>query len=145
MIQPYIYLYILFHILFHYGLLQNIEYSSLCYAIGCYCSSMPYILYPNTTKLFIVFSTHQHHQIVYSFLHTPLHWILLLCLYFICSLKWSLLSLFCLLMLDDLLENFPNNLFLQLALGSALASCCFLNLTSIINLLPVTAPMVSCL
>ena len=26
--------YILFHILFHYGLLQDIEYSSLCYTVG---------------------------------------------------------------------------------------------------------------
>ena len=29
----YIYIYILFQILFHYKLLQDIEYSSLCYAV----------------------------------------------------------------------------------------------------------------
>ena len=45
-----IYIHILFHILFHYGLLQDIEYSSLCYTVGpcwlsllnivvCICSS----------------------------------------------------------------------------------------------------------
>ena len=28
---------ILFHILFHYDLSQNFEYSSLCYIVGCYC------------------------------------------------------------------------------------------------------------
>ena len=28
---------ILFHILFHYDLSQNIVYSSLCYIVGCYC------------------------------------------------------------------------------------------------------------
>ena len=33
------YLYILYHILFHYGLLQDIEKSSLCYTVGpCYLS-----------------------------------------------------------------------------------------------------------
>ena len=31
-IYIYIYIYIPFHILFHYGLLQDIEYSSLCYS-----------------------------------------------------------------------------------------------------------------
>ena len=29
-----IHIYILFHILFHYGLSQDIEYSSLCYTVG---------------------------------------------------------------------------------------------------------------
>ena len=30
----YLYICILFHILFHYGLSQGIEYSSLCYTVG---------------------------------------------------------------------------------------------------------------
>ena len=35
----YIYIYILFYILFHYGLSQDIDYSSLCYMVGpCYLS-----------------------------------------------------------------------------------------------------------
>ena len=33
-----IYIYILFHILFHYMLLQSIKYSSLCYSVGHHCS-----------------------------------------------------------------------------------------------------------
>ena len=36
-------IYILFHILFHYGLSQDIYYSSLCYTIGPYCLSTVYI------------------------------------------------------------------------------------------------------
>ena len=35
-------IYILFHILFHYGLLQDIEYSFLCYTVGPYCLSILY-------------------------------------------------------------------------------------------------------
>ena len=33
-----------FHILFHYGLLQAIEYSSLCYTVGPCCLSVLYIV-----------------------------------------------------------------------------------------------------
>ena len=33
-IQLYIYIYIIFQILFHYRLLQDIKYSSLCYTVG---------------------------------------------------------------------------------------------------------------
>ena len=33
-------IYILFHILFHYGLSQDTEYSSLCYTVGHCCLSM---------------------------------------------------------------------------------------------------------
>ena len=95
MIQPYIYLYILFHTLFHYGLLQNTEYSSLCYAVGCYCSSMPYILYPNTTKLFIVFST--CHCTKFTFMS-------LFHLFSEVKPHLSLLPINA----DDLLENFPH-------------------------------------
>ena len=36
------YIYILFPILFHYGLLQDIEYSSLCYTVGPCCLSVLY-------------------------------------------------------------------------------------------------------
>ena len=37
----YIYMYIYsFQILFHYSLLQNIEYSSLCYTVGLWCLSI---------------------------------------------------------------------------------------------------------
>ena len=39
-----IHIYILFHILFHYGLSQDIEYSSLCYTVGPCCLSIPYII-----------------------------------------------------------------------------------------------------
>ena len=35
--QSDIYIYILFHRLFHYRLLQDIEYSSLCYTVGPCC------------------------------------------------------------------------------------------------------------
>ena len=40
----YTYIYILFYILFHYGLSQDIEYSSLCYTVGPCCLSSLYIL-----------------------------------------------------------------------------------------------------
>ena len=36
-------LYICFHILLHYGLLQNIEYSALCYTVGVCCLFVIYI------------------------------------------------------------------------------------------------------
>ena len=39
----YIYIYIPFHTLFHYGLLKDTEYSSLLYTVGSCCSSMLYI------------------------------------------------------------------------------------------------------
>ena len=38
------YTYILLHILFHYGLSQDIEYSSLCYTVGPCCLSILYII-----------------------------------------------------------------------------------------------------
>ena len=38
-VHTHTYIYILFHILFYYGLLQDIEYGSLCYTIGPYCLS----------------------------------------------------------------------------------------------------------
>ena len=37
-----IYMYILFHILFHYGLSQDTKYSSLCYTAGRCCLSILY-------------------------------------------------------------------------------------------------------
>ena len=40
----YAYVYILFHILFHYGLAQDIEYSSLCSIVGPCCLSTLYII-----------------------------------------------------------------------------------------------------
>ena len=40
----YIYVYIPFHIIFHYSLSQDIEYSSLCYTVGSFCLSILYIL-----------------------------------------------------------------------------------------------------
>ena len=42
-IHTHIYIYI-FHIIFHYGLSQDIEYSSLCYAVGLCCLSILYIV-----------------------------------------------------------------------------------------------------
>ena len=38
-----IHIYILFHILFHYGLLQDTEYSSLCYTVGPCCLSQLFL------------------------------------------------------------------------------------------------------
>ena len=38
------YIYILFYILFHYGLLQDIEYGSLCYIVGLCCLSILYVI-----------------------------------------------------------------------------------------------------
>ena len=43
-INKYKYIYILFYILFHYGLSQDIEYSSLCYTVGPCCLSFLYII-----------------------------------------------------------------------------------------------------
>lgn len=40
----YTYIYILFLILFHYGISQDIEYSSLCHTVGPCCSSVKVIL-----------------------------------------------------------------------------------------------------
>ena len=40
----FIYIYILFHILVHHGLLQNIGYSSLCYVVGPCWLSILYIV-----------------------------------------------------------------------------------------------------
>ena len=34
----------IFFSIFHYGLLQDIEYSSLCYVVEPYCLSIPYII-----------------------------------------------------------------------------------------------------
>ena len=39
----YTHMYILFHILFHYGLPQDIGCSSLCYIAGPYCLAILYI------------------------------------------------------------------------------------------------------
>ena len=41
--QPNIYIYTLFHILFHYGLSQDIEYSSLCHTVGPWFLSILYV------------------------------------------------------------------------------------------------------
>ena len=45
-------IYILFHILFHYGLLQDIEYSSLCYTVGPCCLSILYIVIYSSSLCF---------------------------------------------------------------------------------------------
>lgn len=37
--------YTLFHILFHYGLLQDVEHSSLCHTVGPYCLSILHIVF----------------------------------------------------------------------------------------------------
>ena len=39
-----IYIYILFHILFHYGSSQDINHSSLCYTVGLCCLSILHII-----------------------------------------------------------------------------------------------------
>ena len=40
----YTHIYILFYILFHYGLSQDIEYSSQCYTVGPCCLSILYVI-----------------------------------------------------------------------------------------------------
>ena len=40
-----IYIYIHFQILFHYSLLQDVEYSSLCYTLGPCCLSILFYIY----------------------------------------------------------------------------------------------------
>ena len=42
--HTYIYILFLFQILFHYRLLQDIEYSSLCYTVGPCCLSILYVV-----------------------------------------------------------------------------------------------------
>ena len=42
-IQLCVCIHILFHIIFHYGLLQDIAYSSLCYTVGPYYLSLLFI------------------------------------------------------------------------------------------------------
>ena len=44
MIQLFIYIYVLFHSLFHDGLSLDIEYSSLCYVVGPCCLCILYII-----------------------------------------------------------------------------------------------------
>ena len=50
-----LYIYIFFHLLFHYGLLQDIEYSSLCCPVGPWCLSILYmslyLLSPNSPSM----------------------------------------------------------------------------------------------
>ena len=46
-----IYIYILFHILFHYGLSQDIEYSSLCSTVGPCCLPILYMFVSANPKL----------------------------------------------------------------------------------------------
>ena len=43
-IRIYIYIYVLFQIIFHYRLLQDTEYSSLCYTVGPCCLSILHIV-----------------------------------------------------------------------------------------------------
>ena len=56
-----IYIYVIFHILFHCDLSQDIEYSSLCYTVGFCCLSILYILvcicWPQTPNLFLPYPT----------------------------------------------------------------------------------------
>ena len=61
LIQLYIYMLILFHILFHFGLLQDTEYSSLCYTVQpvfytcymwyCVSDNPKLIIYPSPSPL----------------------------------------------------------------------------------------------
>ena len=44
-------LYIHVHTLFHYGLLQDIEYSSLCYTVGPCCLSTLPLVTPNSQSI----------------------------------------------------------------------------------------------
>ena len=80
-----VHIYILFHVLFHYYILQDIEYSSLCYTVGPCCLSIIYIFYQfssvtqscptlcdpmdcSTPGLPV------HHQLP-EFTHTHVHWV----------------------------------------------------------------------
>ena len=51
MTQLYIYIYTLFHILFHSDLSRAIECSFLCYTVGPYCLSILYIIVPNSQSI----------------------------------------------------------------------------------------------
>ena len=68
----YIYIYIIFQILFHYRLLQYIEYSFLCYTEGPWClyisctvvcvsSNLKLLIYPSPPPLF----PFSHHKLVF--------------------------------------------------------------------------------
>ena len=69
----YTYIYILFNILFHYGLSQNIEYSSLCYPVGPCCLFLTFL---NKSFLFLWKKnplTHTHtcmHAYTSTYTHT---------------------------------------------------------------------------
>ena len=51
-----IHIYILFHILFHYGLSQDIGYSSLCYTVGSCCLGQTFI----NSEFWGSWSLHRH-------------------------------------------------------------------------------------
>ena len=44
-------IYVLFHILSHYGLSQDIQYSSLCYTVGPCCLSILSLCFLNPERL----------------------------------------------------------------------------------------------
>ena len=50
------YIYILFHILFHYGLSQDIECSSLCYTVGPSCLLVLFFIV-STSQTFCLFQS----------------------------------------------------------------------------------------
>ena len=56
-IQLYIYTYIMFEIIFHYGLLQDIDCSSLCYIVNLFCLLHIYFLNQKSNTLFILSQT----------------------------------------------------------------------------------------
>ena len=69
-VSLYTHVYILLHIVFHYGLSQDIEYSSLCSTVGPFCTSIRYamvflsLLIPNSQS-FSSPPLRNHKHIVY--------------------------------------------------------------------------------
>ena len=60
-------MYILFHILFHYGLSHDIKYSSLCYTVGHCCLSILYII------IYIIKANSKLMKLLIHPSSTPLH------------------------------------------------------------------------
>ena len=66
-----LYVYIFFHILFHYGLSQGMEYITLCYTLGSYGLSILYQFVPADPKLPILPSPtllplHNHKSVLHD-------------------------------------------------------------------------------
>ena len=67
----FIYIYILFQILFHCRLLQDIEYSSLCYTVGPFWLSISWVLFFNFFCLLALKISSFHHIDLFPFSQDP--------------------------------------------------------------------------